>query len=80
MDQQKIKEMIEQRLPGAKIIIDNFTPAHIWHKPNGDYLSITVTYAGFKGKTLLQQHQMIYDLLAEQFKSKLHALQLKTKI
>ena len=74
-----IKKKIEQHLPGAKVNVENYTPAHVWHKPNGEYLSITIIYAGFHGKSRIEQHQIIYQILKEEMKKKIHALELKTR-
>jgi BolA protein len=32
----------------------------------------------FAGKTLMQQHRMVYDVLADQMQTTIHALSIKT--
>lgn len=69
---QEIKRRIEERLKGSKAeILDP--------REDGIHLRAVVIYSGFKGKTLLQQHRMVYDTLKEELKNELHALQLETK-
>ena len=43
-----------------------------------DHLEIIVASDEFKGKILIDQHQMIMDILKEDLKEKIHAVQLKT--
>jgi len=43
-----------------------------------DHLGITVASDEFKGKLLIDQHQMIMDILREDLKDKIHAVQIKT--
>ncbi len=69
---QEIKRRIEERLQGSKVeILDP--------RRDGIHLKAIVIYAGFKGKSLLQQHRMVYDTLKEELKNEVHALQLETK-
>ena len=43
-----------------------------------DHLGIMVASDQFKGKLLIDQHQMIMDILKEDLKEKIHAVQIKT--
>lgn len=43
-----------------------------------DHLGITVASDEFKGKLLIDQHQMIMDILREDLKDKIRAVQIKT--
>lgn len=42
------------------------------------HLAIMVASNEFKGKMLIQQHQMIMDILKEDLKSEIHAVKIKT--
>jgi stress-induced morphogen len=42
------------------------------------HLAIMVASNEFKGKVLIQQHQMIMDILKEDLKSEIHAVKIKT--
>ncbi len=71
MDTNEIQAMIEKALPNSTVIVEDLVG-------DGDHLQATVISDLFEGKTLLQQHQMVYNPLRETLKEKLHALALKT--
>ena len=68
-----LKELIESGLPGATVQIEDLAG-------DGDHYFATVEAAQFVGKTMIQQHQMVYDALQEKMGGDLHALALKTII
>lgn len=48
--------------------------------PNAEtHFDVSIESDAFKGKTRVQQHRMVYDLLEDEFGKGLHALALKTK-
>ena len=69
---QEIKEKIERGLPHAKV--DVLDP-----RKDGKHIKAIVIYSGFKGKSLVEQHQMVYATLREELKEELHALGLETR-
>ena len=71
-----LKNKLEHALPGAVIEFNEpmHNPAH-----EGKHLAAVVTYRGFKGKSLVEQHKMVYSVLKEELKGELHALALKTR-
>ena len=76
-----IKDKLAQALPNSSIEIIDHSASHIEHHPVGVHLEVQVTYAGFAGKSLIEQHRLINDILAEELKSgKIHALKIKTKV
>ena len=48
-----------------------------WREGGGTHFHVTMTAAAFEGKSRLQQHRMVNELLAEELASGVHALQLK---
>lgn len=80
MIQDEIKHQIEQALPGAIVNVTHKSSQHQGHDPGGAHLGVTVKYQGFKGKTIVEQHQMIYKILTEEMKHKIHALAIKTEV
>ena len=68
----QIRERIAKGLPGAKV--DILDP-----RKDGVHLKAIVIYEGFNGKTLVEQHRMVYDTLREELKEELHALAIETK-
>ena len=73
MSPEDLKARIAKGLPGAEVEI--FDPMN-----DGVHLKACVSYAGFTGKGLLEQHRMVMGLLSEELKGELHALALETKV
>ena len=73
MTPEEIKQKIEAGLQGAKADIRD-------PRKDGVHLKAIVTFAGFKDKTLIEQHRMVYATLKEELKQELHALALETKV
>ena len=71
MDAHEIERMIKAALPDAAIEIKDLAG-------DGDHYAATVVSAAFKGKTRVQQHQMVYAALKGQMGGELHALALET--
>ena len=44
----------------------------------GGHYDAIVVAASFSGKTMMQQHRMVYEALSEQMQTTIHALALKT--
>lgn len=68
----EIKRMILSVLPDAKLEIQDMTGG-------GDHFQITVVSASFAGKTILEQHRMVFSALEKEMDHRLHAVKLKTK-
>jgi len=69
MDAVEIKRMIETGLPGceARVLGDD-----------GSHFEAVVIFHDFIGKSMLEQHRMVYATLGDSFQSALHALSLRT--
>ena len=68
---EEIKSLIEENLAESLASVSDMTGTM-------DHLEIFVVSDQFKGKMLLEQHQMIMDILAESLKEKIHAVKIKT--
>jgi stress-induced morphogen len=68
---ENVKNIIKSGLPDAFVEVLDMTGT-------ADHLDIMIISDQFKGKMLIQQHQMVMDLLKESLKSEIHAVQLKT--
>ena len=68
---EEIQTLIQKALPGAEVGIQDMTGT-------GDHYQVLVVSAAFEGKTLLQQHQLVFNALRAALADKLHAVQLKT--
>ncbi|WP_061270687.1 BolA family protein, partial [Leptospira interrogans] len=47
---------------------------------DGVHIKAIVIYKGFEGKSILEQHRMVYETLKEELKQEVHALALETRI
>lgn len=66
-----VEDIIKAGLPDADVMVEDMTGTR-------DHLDITVVSDGFKGKLLIEQHQILMDLLKEELKNRIHAVKLKT--
>ena len=73
MNAAEIEQLIKQALPDADIMIEDL-------RGDGDHYAAYVKSAEFKGKTRVQQHQLVYKALAGRMGNELHALALQTSV
>lgn len=66
-----VEDIIKSGLPDAEVIVEDMTGTR-------DHLAITVVSDGFKGKMLIEQHQILMNLLKEELKDRIHAVKLQT--
>src|SRR4051812_4264654 len=71
MDAGEIERLIKTSIPDAQVTIRDLAG-------DGDHYAATVIAASFKGKSRVQQHQLVYSALKGQMGGKLHALALQT--
>ena len=65
---EDIKGWIEQNLPGSQVEISG----------DGRHFEAVVVYAGFEGKSRVQQQQMVYGALGVKMDEEIHALSMRT--
>ena len=68
-----IERMIKEAFPDASVTIQDL-------RGDGDHYAAHVVTAAFKGKSRVQQHQMIYQALGGRMGGQLHALALQTSV
>ena len=68
---EEIRVAIEQALPGASVAVADTTGA-------GDHFDVEVKASTFAGRSLVEQHQLVYRALGE-LMPLIHALSLRTK-
>jgi stress-induced morphogen len=71
MDANEIERLIKMRIPDAEITIRDLAG-------DGDHYAATVLSESFRGKSRVQQHQIVYEALKGEMGGKLHALALQT--
>ena len=67
----EVKRRIEEALPGARVQVGTFS--------GHDHFEATVEAPQFTGKTLVDQHKMVYAALDGLLGGVMHALALKTR-
>ena len=78
MDQ--ILQKLKQAFPGANIKLKNTSSMHVGHNAKGMHLKTKISYSGFKGKSLIEQHRMVQKALETELGNEIHALSIKTII
>ncbi len=71
MESAEIERLIKAALPDARVEIQDLAG-------DGDHYAATVVSEAFRGKSRVQQHQMVYGALKGQMGGALHALALTT--
>lgn len=71
MPAAEIEQMIKEAFPDATVEIQDL-------RGDGDHYAAIVTSSAFKGKSRVQQHQMVYAALKGKMGGQLHALALTT--
>ncbi|HEY6335443.1 MAG TPA: BolA family transcriptional regulator [Alphaproteobacteria bacterium] len=71
MSASEIERLIKEALPDAQISIEDL-------RGDGDHYAAHIVSAQFKGKTRVQQHQMVFQALRGRMGNELHALAIQT--
>jgi stress-induced morphogen len=73
MDAREIERLIKESIPDAQVTIRDLAG-------DGDHYAATVLSEAFRGKSRVQQHQLVYSALKGQMGGVLHALALQTGV
>ena len=71
MDADEIETLIKEAIPDATVTIRDLAG-------DGDHYAAEVVAESFRGKSRVQQHQMVYEALKGRVGGVLHALALQT--
>ncbi len=71
MNASQIEKLIKDALPDATVTIRDLAG-------DGDHFAAEVVCEAFRGKSRVQQHQMVYEALKGNMGGALHALALQT--
>ncbi len=71
MNANDIEALIKAALPDARVVIRDLAG-------DGDHYAAEVVSEVFRGKSRVQQHQLVYDALKGKMGGALHALALQT--
>jgi stress-induced morphogen len=73
MDAREIERLIKAGIPDAQVAIEDLAG-------DGDHYHATVIAESFRGKSRVQQHQLVYHALRREMGGALHALALQTGV
>ena len=73
MQPREIEQLIKEALPDAQVVIEDLAG-------DGDHYAARIVSESFRGKSRVQQHQMVYDALKGNMGGVLHALALQTSV
>jgi acid stress-induced BolA-like protein IbaG/YrbA len=68
MQADELKQIIEDGIPSAQVTIQG----------DGDHFEATIVSEAFAGKSMVQQHQMVYAALGGLMQGPVHALSFRT--
>lgn len=71
MNARDIEQLIKEALPDATVVIEDLAG-------DGDHFAARIVSEAFRGKSRVQQHQMVYAALKGNMGGVLHALALQT--
>ena len=73
MELTAVQDLIEAHLPGSRASVTDFMGA------GGDHLAVRVEAEQFAGRSLIEQHKMVYAAVQAQLDSgEIHALSITT--
>lgn len=73
MNPEQLKSLIEAGIPGAEVAVRDLTGTR-------DHFGVQVTSRAFAGKSLVEQHKMVYEAVGNELTNAVHALQVHTVV
>ncbi len=73
MDASRIEELIRDALPDAEVTVTTRSDL-----PEDDHFEALVVTPAFEDRSLIEQHELVYDALGEHMTRDIHALELTT--
>ena len=73
MAASEIEALIKAALPDARVAVEDLAG-------DGDHYAATVVSEAFRGKSRVQQHQIVFAALRGRMGAELHALALQTSV
>lgn len=71
MPKHELQALLDKSFPGDTIQLEN-------PQGDGEHYQLLIVSGRFAGKTMVEQHQMVYGALGDTMRSAVHALALKT--
>ncbi len=74
MTPEEVEAKIESELEDCEATVEKARGEH-----DDDHLRATVVSPAFEGRSLVDQHQLVYDALGDAMTTEIHALELTTR-
>ncbi|MBI3315861.1 MAG: BolA family transcriptional regulator [Candidatus Omnitrophica bacterium] len=68
----EIERLVLAAIPDAEVRVTDMTGT-------GDHFEVKVVSAGFRGKSILDQHKMVFEALEKEMENRIHAVKIKTQ-
>ncbi|KAM7306068.1 putative BolA protein [Ixodes scapularis] len=76
--QRSIEEKLSKALNPTELLVENESHMHNVPKGSETHFRVTVVSASFEGKSLVQQHALVYGAVKEELQNPVHALAIET--
>lgn len=73
MDPEELKSLIEGNIEDAAVSVQDLTGTR-------DHFRVVVESPAFAGKSLVEQHQMVYAAVGDHMTGAVHALSIETRV
>lgn len=71
MPQEQVEQLLHQAFPGETVRVEN-------PQGDGEHYQVVIVSARFQGKSMVEQHQLVYTALGGAMRQAIHALALRT--
>lgn len=82
--EEKMRTKLKEAFSPQFLTVTNTSPEHQGHRESpgtGEtHFRIEITSSAFRGLTPVQRHQKVYEILKDEWKSGLHAVEIHTRI
>ena len=75
---EEILQKLNNNFSDGTVELKNTSSQHIGHNSSGMHLKATIHYNGFRGKTTLDRHRMVHEVLKEEIGKEIHAITIIT--
>ena len=74
----EIRDKLVKAFPKADVELINTSSMHMGHNARGYHLKTMITYSGFSGIPIIEQHRIVQKALEKELGTIIHALSIKT--
>ncbi|SVC00432.1 uncharacterized protein METZ01_LOCUS253286 [marine metagenome] len=75
---EEILQKLKDHFIDGQVDLENTSSQHMGHNHSGMHLKATICYDGFKGKSTLDCHRMVHNVLKDEIGREIHAITIHT--